>query len=106
MADLNDPTKDCGDEDPQAHPNATAFQASPINGARNPNTAPYDFNCNGVEEQETKALNCSGLTCSDTTTVGFATVVPCGMMGQLGKCGGLAPCTFQPGSTMTTQRCK
>jgi hypothetical protein len=108
MADLNDRTKDCGDEDPQAYPNAAAFHASPINGARNPNTSQYDFNCDGLEEQETTTLNCSGLTCTDTTTVGFGTVVACGMTGQLGKCAAVAVlgCTFQPGSTMTTQRCK
>jgi len=105
-ANPNDPTKDCGDEDPLAHPNATAFQASPISGTRGPNTAPYDFNCNGVEEPETKTVSCSGAVCSDTTTIGFAAVVPCGSTSQLGTCGGALPCKFQPGTTQTTQRCK
>jgi hypothetical protein len=96
---------DCADEDNLAHPNA-GFQSSMIKGELQHPALPFDFDCDGVEEQETKVLTCSGLVCTDTTTVGFGSVVPCGQMGQLGKCGGAAPCVFVAGTSQGVQRCK
>jgi hypothetical protein len=102
-----DPTKDCADHDPLAHPEpGVDYQAAAISGVTKPGTLPFDFNCNGIEEAETPTLNCS--VCG-SNTVGFKMDVACGQTGALGTCvGATVLCSWQPMSPaqMAVQKCK
>jgi hypothetical protein len=97
------PGPDCADEDPLAHPGA-GFEATPISGPRSPGTQPFDFDCDGVVETETPALDCG--TCDPRT--GFEADVPCGMSAAVGTCVGLVLCSWQANipTMIVVQRCE
>ncbi len=67
-------------------------------------TLPFDFNCNGLQETETLALNCGA--CAQG--VGFQGPVACGASAPLGTCTGILVCSFTPSNPAVskTQRCK
>jgi hypothetical protein len=75
---------DCADEDGTTNPNAD-YDSSPIVGATKPNTNPYDLNCNGMVEYETKVLTCPSIAPCGASQ-GYEAAVACGQYGALGKC--------------------
>jgi hypothetical protein len=83
---------DCADDDVNTHPGIMDYSSTPIQNEAAPNTNPYDKNCDGVVEKETKALGCQPLYCPGGN--GFNNDVACGASAPLGHCGGF-PCGFQ-----------
>ena len=96
---------DCADDDVNANPGITEYSSIPIQNEAAPNTAPYDKNCDGTVEKETKALGCAFLHCPGGK--GFQNDVACGASAPLGHCGGV-PCGFQNEnpSQSKIQRCR
>ena len=96
---------DCADDDVNANPGIVDYSASPIQNEAAPNTDPYDKNCDGIVEKETKVLGCALFQCPGGK--GFKSDVPCGVSAPLGHCGGFF-CSFQAENPAQskTQRCR
>lgn len=96
-------SSDCDDSDAAAHPGQTAFYLVPTKG-----TNGFDYNCDGVEQQELPSLSAckvAGVTC---TGDGWVSSVPaCGKAGTWGQCSyqALPPsCSLQTSSKL--QACR
>lgn len=96
---------DCADDDVNAHPGIADYSSTPIQNQAAPNTDPYDKNCDGVVEKETKVLGCKLFYCPGGK--GFKGDVACGASAPLGHCGGI-PCAFQAENPAQSkvQRCR
>jgi hypothetical protein len=91
------PRDDCNDHDRRVFPDA-GYQTSPMldPGAAEPGTGLYDFNCDGITEQEIPVLlGCGdgsdcGRTCGGALGTpagpGFESNVACGAQGEVGVC--------------------